>query len=346
MKVHRTGKRWLKSVYIPVLTTLLTFICFYECNTTEPPIDNIEPGRRDYEWTVDTLNAPAGNIFYLWQIWGHDTTNIWIAGQGDTPYNLWLYDGISWKPCSQNIDGNFGSIFGFSRSDIWLCGIDKIYRYNGSTWTGINNFPYPNVYSTSLEDIRGINNKDIYVVGGATKDFTGENYLGVIFHFDGSVWTHLNISEERIGFNLVRQVRDESDIYLSGARFETVGDTNKIFMFNGKILKQIWSGIEIATVNELAGKVYLVIGNKIYKYKSYRLEVWKDFSGTNYLGRVWGRSEKDFFGVASDGLAHYNGTDLVTIYPTNFFINDLFVMEKDIYMLCENRIIIHGKLKD
>ncbi len=291
------------------------------------------------------MKAPAGNIFYLWQIWGYDTSNIWVAGQGDTPYNLWFYNGKAWKHYSRDIDGNFGSIFGFSRSDIWLSGINSIYRYDGSSWTRINNFPYPNVYSTSLEDLRGNNNNDIYVVGGATKDVTGKNYFGVIFHFDGLLWTHLNIPEERIGFNLVRQDNYNSIIFLSGTRFENVGDTNKIFVLKGGNLKQIWSGIDIATVNEIDKKVYLVIGNKIYKYKNNLLEVWKDFSGTNYLGRVWGRSEKDFFGVASDGLAHYNGIDLITIYSTNLIINDLLVMEKDIYMLCENRIIIHGKLK-
>jgi hypothetical protein len=110
-------------------------------------------------------------------------------------------------------------------------------------------------------------------------------------------------------------------------------------------LNEILSGNESAWAWEMNGRIYIIFGRKIYKHIKNQLVLWKDFSNTNYLGRIYGRSEKDFFGVASDGLAHYNGTDLITIYPTSFFIDDVFVMEKDIFMICENRIIVHGKLK-
>jgi hypothetical protein len=36
------------------------------CSPTEPSIENIEPGRRDYVWSVDTISSPS-HLFY-WHI--------------------------------------------------------------------------------------------------------------------------------------------------------------------------------------------------------------------------------------------------------------------------------------
>ena len=75
-----------------------------------------------------------------------------------------------------------------------------------------------------------------------------------------------------------------------------------------------------------------------------QLIVWKDFSETSHVGRVWGRSEKDFFTVGENGLNHYDGSNLITIYPTSMFINDVFVLESDVFILCDNKVIVLGKL--
>lgn len=114
---------------------------------------------------------------------------------------------------------------------------------------------------------------------------------------------------------------------------------------DGANLKEIYSGQERTSVNEMAGRIYLCIGKKIYKYQNNQLTVWKDFSGTKHLGLIWGRSEKDFFTVGVDGLIHYNGTDLITIYPTDMFINAAFIFDSDVFILCNNRVIVHGKLQ-
>src|SRR5690606_29010 len=127
---------------------ILPLILQLSCSSPTDPNDNLQPGRRDYVWTVDTLAAPSGNIFYLWQIWGYNTANIWVAGQGDTPYNLWFLDGMTWKPYSQIVNGSFGSVFGFSESDIWVTGVNTIYKFNGTVWAEINSFPYPSAYLT------------------------------------------------------------------------------------------------------------------------------------------------------------------------------------------------------
>lgn len=35
------------------------------CDTTEPPSDDLHPGRRDYGWTLDTLNSPNNTLYSI-----------------------------------------------------------------------------------------------------------------------------------------------------------------------------------------------------------------------------------------------------------------------------------------
>ncbi len=110
-------------------------------------------------------------------------------------------------------------------------------------------------------------------------------------------------------------------------------------------LKEFYIGQLTASVNDINNNAYVCIGKNIYKYQDDTLVVWKDFSSTAHVGRVWGRNEIDFFTAGTNGLTHYNGTDLITLYPTSMFINEVFVLPKDVFMICNNKIIVHGTLK-
>src|SRR3990170_431779 len=76
-----------------------------------------QPGRRDYTWTVDTLNieAPA------YKIWGSSPTDVWsINISPDLSNSFWHYDGSKWST-----DGIFRlvsphALFGFSNNNIYV----------------------------------------------------------------------------------------------------------------------------------------------------------------------------------------------------------------------------------
>ena len=55
------------------------FLSLISCNTTEP-VDNIQSGRRDYEFTFDTVKVPFS---YLSRIWGTSPTDVWAVGAGE-----------------------------------------------------------------------------------------------------------------------------------------------------------------------------------------------------------------------------------------------------------------------
>jgi hypothetical protein len=316
------------------------------CSPTDSPIEyeDTEPGSRNYTWTVDTISSPP-NLFYLFSLWGSSPTNLWAAGSADSYENaLWHYDGNSWEKTTQRLSTSMPSIHGFDSTDIWACGSqgEYVYHYDGMSWIQLGPFPNPGYSSTSRNNIWGPKPNEIYSAGFAYDKEKGT--LATLLKYDGNNWNYINLPDKEMSFNLVRKSRENSLLYITAIQFLSTGDLYKIFTYNGKTLNEIHSGENLAYAYEMNGRIYLCIGKKIYKHIKNQLVIWKDFSQTTYLGRIFGRSEKDFFGIAEDGLAHYNGTDLKTIYPTSFFINDVFVMENDIFMICENRIIVHGKL--
>jgi hypothetical protein len=327
------------------LTFLILQFIYTGCSPTAPSINDVEPGSRDYVWSVDTISSPP-NLFYLFHLWGSSPTNVWAAGSADSYENaLWHYDGNSWEKSTQRLSPSLLSIYGFDSTDIWACGSqgEYVYHYDGMNWTQLGPFPYPGYSSNSRSNIWGAKPYEIYSAGYA--DDQDKGTLATLLKYNGSSWRYIKLPEKEMSFNWVRKSQENSLLYITAIQFLSTGDVYKIFTYNGRSLNEILSGNESAWAWEMNGRIYIIFGRKIYKHIKNQLVLWKDFSNTNYLGRIYGRSEKDFFGVASDGLAHYNGTDLITIYPTSFFIDDVFVMEKDIFMICENRIIVHGKLK-
>jgi hypothetical protein len=59
----------------------------------------------------------------------------------------------------------------------------------------------------------------------------------------------------------------------------------------------------------------------------------------------------DFFGMGKNGdIVHYNGTDIITLFPNTVSVFNLFVVDGSVFVVCvdlENNVnfIIHGKLK-
>ena len=324
-----------------------TLIILFNLSCHNNPVAPEEPGRRDYTWTVDTLTVPNNDLFYLFSLWGSSPTDIWAVGSGSTALvTLWHYDGTSWSRNTSSLSSNLMSVYGFAQNDVYACDApgNGVYHFNGSQWSNAYTYTNPGTYLLST-NIWGDANNNIYVAGAI--DTIGEGgYKGAILHYNGNSWNILSIPDYRVGFIWIRRgILESNKYYLTAVRNESTGDTNKIFELDGSSLQEIYSGQEVATVNEMAGHIYHCIGKKIFKYQNDSLTIWKDFSGTVHGGRIWGRSEIDFFTVGSNGLTHYNGTDLIMLYPTSMFINEVFVLPKDVFMICNNKIIVHGTLK-
>jgi len=337
----------MKSMFF-FFVIVVIFLSTQSCDTTEPPPD-IPPGNRNIEWTTDTLKMQQGWL-YLARIWGDEPENVWAICYGGSVLNrIWQYDGQKWSTDSIPRDISPSSIYGFGRQNIWMGNENStIWHYNGSTWNLHTTLSKSGFDKIVFNDIWGEEPQNIYAVGAADQ-FSGTEYTGIIAHYNGSTWKLLDLASLRVSFIQIRKQVSSGLYFLLGVNFESSGIENKLFVFNGQVLTEILPDYKVDLINEINGEVYFVIGKKIYKYNNNQLAIWKDFSGTNFVGFLWGRNEKDFYCKNYDGVGHYNGTDLQTLFTTDLSINGGCVLENNVFLITEDinnnlEIIIRGKI--
>src|SRR5690606_37866512 len=141
----------------------------------------------------------------------------------------------------------------------------------------------------------------------------------------------LDIPDNKVSFNRIKRMNDGR--YLIWAtKFENGIFIEKLFVFDGnRGLKEIYSDYSFPNINEMNGEVYITINNKIYKCVKDKLVLWKEFPANLYYGRVLGRNEKDFFGSGNEGILHYNGTDLVNLYPTQLDLYGALIFNENVF---------------
>ena len=75
----------------------------------------------------------------------------------------------------------------------------------------------------------------------------------------------------------------------------------------------------------------------------------------NFYQRIWGRNSKDIFLLMTDGLAHYNGTDIEYLFYFNKIprtqISGAALFEEEVFFtvyeaLTGLKYIYHGKLNN
>lgn len=340
-----------------ILLVIITISFFNSCNTTEP-VDNTKPGRRDYVWTVDTLIPPPPNeheVFSVSNIWGSSPNDMWAVGSGSSvQILLWHYDGSKWSLWPQQLGRDLLALTGFTNNDIWIGDIENsIYHFDGSSWSKLKSLFLPNFDRIGVEYFCGITPNNIYAVGGADQFNGGTDYKGILLHYDGNDWNFVNIPDIRAGFYKIVRKAFTGELIIYGFNAD-YGFLDKIFVYDGKTIKEIYSEYKEPGLNEMNGEVYVTFDRKIYKYGNGQLNFWKDFPGTSFLYFKGGRSEKDFFGASIEGLLHYNGTDLKVIYntyPQNIGLYRVFIFEKDIFITAAEeetgmQFIIRGTLKN
>jgi len=342
--------------YSSILTLLIiSLFLFNSCNTTEP--EDIKPGRRDYTWTVDTLIPPPPNTseqFAISNIWGSSPNDMWAVCSGSsTQILLWRYDGNKWYLYPQQLGRDLWGIYGFAQNNVWIGDAENsIWHFNGSNWSKAKSLTLPGFDRVEVNYLWGISPTNIYAVGFADQFNGGPDYKAVLLNYNGSDWNFVNIPDIRAGFYQITHNKSSGEMIIYGFNAD-LGFIDKLFVYNGSTIREIYSDYKQPILEEMDGEVYVTVERKIYKYNNGKLNLWKDFPGTSFFAFKSGRSEKDFFGVSIEGLLHYNGTDLKAIfntYPKQIGLYRVFVFEKDIFITAteENtglRFIIRGTLK-
>ncbi|MGD8782241.1 MAG: hypothetical protein PVH88_25155 [Ignavibacteria bacterium] len=333
-----------------VLTTLLTFLTCGD-NGVEP---EVEPGRRDYEWTVDTLITPYTVIE---RIWGTAPDDIWAIGPGgDLDKTIYHFNGTEWENDGISRLISPLAVYGFGKNNVWLAGREgRIWRYDGTEWNESVVFKKPIEEVIGFQDIFGDSPNNIFAAGYSGY---GQNRKGVIAKYDGSSWKLLDIPYIPSNFLRIAKDRKKNKYYLKGVQPSTP-DSNGIFEFDGSSdVKQIYKSTYdsegwCSFKKDINNEVLFVIGNGVYRYTEDNkfTPIFKNDIIQFYAG-IDGRNEKDLLITVDDGkLYHYNGTDLENLYTldSSFHFLDFLVFPKEIFFLASNlrgtNIILKGKLK-
>ena len=323
----RNKRREMRKRYLFGFLFVLLFASFSCKSPIGPPPDNTPPGKRDYVWSIDSVDY--GNLpstIQLESIWGSSATDVWGAA-GDAPDVrdcLWHYDGAKWSRATEGspITENTGNkvvyaVWGAAQNNVWAVGrkINQnvlsafIMHFDGSQWTDATPANVA-LLASVLYDVFGSAGNNIWV--------GGDEYA---LHYDGSKWTAYKVADSIVVASLSGNGKyvyastyspwgsDVRNLYLfSGAGFRQVDrSTNSVLKF-GLIL---W-----AQSDKLMTFTNGVISTRINGDGTIATAGWvRELTTPTSLGGVFVQTQKNVFAVGVWNLIyHYNGTDWAQIF--------------------------------
>lgn len=318
-------------------------------NNPVEPGEDIQPGRRDYVWTIDTLKVSAGKSTPNW-IWGSKADDIWAVGSAYfNDSHIWHYDGKSWNDCFQNLNIDPRGIAGFSQNDIWIGSTDgSLWHYDGTVWERTSPVITAGYFPPVIQGLGGRSADDIFAIGFA--DSRDSTYKAIINHYNGEYWEIVDIPIIQQSFVKIFYDKQINNFLISAWEFDT--SKKSIYVFNGTTLEKVYDGDRVFSMNSISDRIYFSQDGLIYRFDLGKISVFKDFKNTNFSGGFWGRNEKDIFTINWDGIGHYNGTNLITLFKkrnNDWFPDGGILFERDVFFLWDdnlNTYVIHGILQN
>ena len=94
-------------------------------------------------------------------------------------------------------------------------------------------------------------------------------------------------------------------------------------------------------------------GNEIALRNNNQFQTYLTVNNSNFYQKIWGRNSKDIFLSMTDGLAHYNGTDIKYLFNTInhrlLFLGSAIFKDEVFFLVIDYannlNLIYHGKLK-
>lgn len=354
----------MKRRIISLISLIFIFQAFScKSDSVSPITEEIKPGRRDYEWSVDTVKS---TMLILTDIWGSSPNDVWVVGDyGDIEKRIWHYDGTSWNAQGWGVSAE--CVFGLGSESVYL-GELSIWHRNKSSWK--------NEFSPVLDglaeqeviitDIRGNSANALWAVGIYFKD--DETAYSAIYHNDGHGWhQQMSLNKKNVQLYEIHPTGESNKSLIYGRKiFYTQSahnldlDTNVICEYDGdKGLKEMAAAPHYNNMDRKCGvyriqdRLLVEMNGAIYEYYQGQ---YKEFLSAQALKNGYimgGRSKNDMFIWQQEGLAHYNGTDTQTIFKLKddiWLIRKALVFSKEIffygYDMKGDYYLVKGKLKD
>lgn len=292
---------------------------------------------------------------YGFNIWGASPDDVWLIGSADTRlHTTWHYNGEIWYVVQLPGFVEGAGIWGFSNDNIWMgTSNSSIWHYDGKTWQEFGKYKYKDYDIITLSNIHGLLEDEVYAVGFAAK-YDGSAMTRIMMRFNGTNWEFVDILEFPEVFTQVKVDITSGNVFIVSQRYNSPDNSRRLYIYNENILKEISVDAQnYLTLGTIGDKVYITVDSKIYSYENGDMILFKNFSGTDFLSRIWGRSESDFFTVNKNSkIGHYDGIDLINIFEINgASLNRAVLFEKEIFIHAKERqinkdLVIHGILKE
>ena len=334
------------------ITSLFIALLITSCNWFTSP-EELEPGRRDYVWTADTLVLEMSDFQ---SIWGSSPADVWVGTfrNGENFH----YDGETW--IEHNEIGTSGyALYGFSEDDVWIGGDDgRIWHYDGSKWEEHFRYVDPKFRFATIRDFIGLNSNDIYAVGvtfceGDYNEWTHDQ-RAFILHYNGYQWEERFFADFQSQFTRIEK-SSEKYFILNVTVDNMHGDTTSVFLFNrsNSTLVKILYETTIENINIINEQLYIIMNNQIYLYTDNKLIELNTPSILDTIHQIYGRHKNDLLIRTRNSIIHYNGTDIKNLYSFDnewtYSAGGAIIFEKEIFFCCSDYInnkffILKGKL--
>ncbi|MCF8243467.1 MAG: hypothetical protein K9J16_18985 [Melioribacteraceae bacterium] len=343
--------------------SLLLFTAL-SCDTTEPIEDNTQPGKRNYVWSVDSVDyGDLPGFIELRSIWGSSPNNVWGAGFTEDVRNcLWHYNGEKWSravwdtPITEFGNGSksVGGVWGTAADDVWAFG-GRIYsntmetapfimHFDGKKWSEVegdnSQMPdgYTDIYPINENHfwISSSNHVSEYKEGMWRKYFIGENYF---VQSIGGIGNSVYLTAYPIGVDslFLMKLRGNKFIVvdqtklLGNAKFEQNGllfAHNKVYTFGGNgVFTANLDGEEIL-YDEWKNELFLP--NGVGFRTGYNIS-YKDIWGIGSRSTVYQFNGEDWQQLFID---HQEEATFTGIWGNG---NEIFISDT------ENGFVYHGK---
>lgn len=347
-----------KKIFAAVISLVVLVLSSCNSNPLEAPV---VPRTRDYVWSVDTIL----NYAYMNKLWGSSPLDVYAIGQpGIWSKSIWHFDGSNWS--TDNVVRAFvpHSIYGFSANNIWIgASGGKIWNNQSGYWKEVAVLTKDGHSDIVFDNMWGESPNDMYAFGADADDKLLAN-ISVIAHYSGDNWVMMNTDGLHGIVEHFYRNKTDGTFYLrtnriGGGEFP---DSNLIYEYTPESLiskkyNKIYGSIETqgqqADISLINGEVYFVLGNEIAKRVNNQFQTFLRVDNPNFYQRIWGRNSKDIFLLMTDGLAHYDGTDIEYLFHfnkprTQIYIGGAALFDYEVFFLADESstglyLIYHGK---
>ena len=363
-------RSWLSTVPVCIILLALAFVSCHHPDDPPPPPPEPDPGKRDYVWSLDTLNHPDSYQTDMEDIWASSPTNVYVVGQNDRASTgvMYRYRGAGWMPVKLHVlDGgliNTGfelhAIYGFDTARIWSVG----YKLRS------NPNPPPNFFDSTFiiwfdgtawreEPMERKRGQLLAIWGANAGDVWAGGTNGNLYHYTLGTWARRRDIDSTVFVLSIRGFATD-DIYMTSARSLAGPDSAGYYMvylnhWNGQIWERVDSFANVSGVWKFGRYLLTTDGHQLLSslYGIYRYNggcSWSSLLQSEQPLRIQGSSSKNIYGVGDYWrVFHWNGTDWRQI-PTTITDMGLFTGvwsdNKETFIIGHNgrvTYIMHGK---